>query len=301
MSFLRSSALKNIVTNIVTGIVASIGLLSCDFIDDEKIVPPNVVTFPSYQAIYGQHRNRYAIVAPESLIGGGVVMEWNPDKTFIPLTDPFTSAPTTLPLVKLTTEVTLGGVPTFVTQYITQSTAVADEGSMFLHAFDDPSSPIEYWVAGNPSLIAPVGNVQTIFSPYQIEATTSGEKGVLRSYNYTVMGNCTPTVCQAVANVIEEFTVIDQPLQVIPTALGDFETYRIDYSIFISPTNAPQLTSVLDYRTTCSSSDLTQSVNAIGTMWVHPDIGPVKIQNQCSSGTVVTGYTAVLSFTNLNF
>jgi len=85
MSFLRFSKFA------VTGIMASIGLLSCDFIDDEKSVPPIVVNFPSYQAIYGQHRNRYAIVAPESLIGGGVVMEWNPANTFIPVIDPFTT------------------------------------------------------------------------------------------------------------------------------------------------------------------------------------------------------------------
>ena len=295
MSFLRFSKFA------ATGIMASIGLLSCDFIDDEETVPPITVNFPSYQAIYGQHRNRYAIVAPESLIGGGVVMEWNPNNTFIPLTDPFTAAPTTLPLVKLTTEVTLRGVPYFVTQYITQSTATADEGSMFLHAFDDTGSATDYWVAGNPPLLDSLGFIQTIFSPYQDDAATSGEKGVIHSNSYTVMGNCTPAVCQSVANVIEEFTVIDQPLQVIPTALGEFETYRIDYSIFISPTNAPLLTSVLDYRTTCSFGDLTQTVNATGTVWVHPDIGPIKIQNQCSSGSVVTGYTAVLSFTNLIF
>ena len=296
MRFLRSGAL------VVTIIVASISLLSCDFIDDDKVTPPIAINFPSYQVIYGQHRNRYAIVAPEFLIGGGLAMEWSPDKTFLPLTDPFTSAPTALPLVKFYTEVTLGGVPTFVTQYITQSTAAADEGSMFLHAFDDPSSPIEYWVAGNLSLTAPVGNVQTIFSPYQIDAATSGEKGVTHRNSYTVMGTCIPGgACQPVANVIEEFTIIDQPLQVIPTALGEFETYRIDYSIVINPTNAPQLTSVLDYRTTCSAGDLTQLVTAIGTLWIHPDIGLVKIQNQCSSGSVVTGYTAVLSFTNLTF
>ena len=218
MSFLRFSKFA------VTGIMASIGLLSCDFIDDEKSVPPIVVNFPSYQAIYGQHRNRYAIVAPESLIGGGVVMEWNPANTFIPLIDPFTAAPTTLPLVKLTTEVTLGGVPTFVTQYITQSTAPsADEGSMFLHAFDETGSLTDYWVSGNPPLSS-LGFTQTIFSPYQIDAATSGEKGVIHSNSYTVMGNCTPTVCQALANVLEDLTIIDHGIQVIPTAVGEIET-----------------------------------------------------------------------------
>jgi hypothetical protein len=295
MRFLRSGVF------VATIIVASIGLLSCDFIDDDKVTPPIAVSFPSYQVIYGQHRNRYAIVAPESLIGGGLAMEWSPNNTFLPLTDPFTSAPTTLPLTKFFTEVTLGGVPTFVTQYITQSTAAADEGSMFLHAFDDNTvSPTDYWVAGDP-LLNKLGFEQTIYSPYQVEAAISGEKGVVRANNYIIMGNCAPGACLEVANVVEEFTVIDQPLQVIPTALGEFETYRIDYSIVINPTNAPQLTSVLDYRTTCSAGDLTQLVTATGTLWVHPDIGPVKIQNQCSSGSVVTGYTAVLSFTNLTF
>ena len=298
MRFLRSGAF------VATIIVASISLLSCDFIDDDKVTPPIAVSFPSYQTIYGNgDRNRYVIESP---IAGEIVMVWERN-TFLPLTDPFTSAQTDLPLVKFTGTVTLGGVATSVTQYITQSTDPADEGSMFLHAFDDPLSPIEYWVAGDSSRSS-LGSVQTIFSPYQIDAATSGEKDVTHTNDYTVMGSCTPTVCQAVANVSESFTVINQPLQVITIpALGEFETYRIIYSITVSPTNVPLLTSVLDYRTTCGVSDLTQTIIATGTLWVHPDIGPVRIQNQCSSvavdpiDTITTGYSAVLSFTSKLF
>jgi len=276
-------------------------LSSCNFINDDKTEPVRI-DFPSFQEVYPDGaQNKYSVLVTAGTgtnLIGTLTMDWDNAS----INDPLNSnAP--INVVKFTTTEDIPGLNTSTTtQYITQSAASnADAGSITLVAFyDGIGTP-----AADKNWIDIGGNfnnretIQTLFSPFQPDSATAGEKGAVRPYDFKVTGNCTTNVsCQEIANVSGTFTVVDQPLRIVSTTLGDFEAYLVSYTINVpSSIIGAGLTSLIDFRTSCISGDTTQAVIVSGTMLINPRIGPVQISNACNS----VSYTATLSNTTMSF
>ncbi len=286
-------------------LIALLGVSSCDFIDSD-VEPPTRVTFPSYQQIYTGGRNTYFINGT-FLQGdfvdftGTLTMTWNN----VTINDRLNSIPNA-PFVKFTTEETIGVVTNTATQYIIQSedAGSADRGSVFLHAFDSGDPANIYWIDTDANL-ENSENIQVLFSPFQPDLITAGEKGQTRRFDFDVMDNCDAagTPCIQIATVNGSFTVVDEALTPVSTNLGDFEAYRIDYDFTITPATLIEgtgsaLTTLIDFRASCAAPNFDQTLITVqGSMWINPDVGPVMIQNSCNGDT----YTARLTNTNFLF
>jgi len=293
-------------------LLSGIALISCSLIDDEK-TDPNRITFPSFQKIYTQgNKNTYSVRVTlsgsgQSSLFGSLTMDWDNAS----LAHPLQSSASQILVVKFKTVETIGSSVVTATQYITQSILGAtDQGSILVHAFDTniPLSSTKNWVEIGGSLIS-LGNIQSLYSPYQPagadmlpnDIANAGEKGRVRAYNFDIMGGCVlDNACFNLGTVTSStFTVVDRPLRITSTALGDFETYEVSYAMTLSP-NGTGFDSVIDFRLGCASIDFEKIVTVSGNMFVNPDIGLILMTNTCNNaGNGST--TSIYELTNTNY
>lgn len=278
---------------------------SCDFLDSDVELPTKV-TFPSYQQVYSGGRNTYFIEGTFLQgdfvdVTGTLTMTWNN----VAINDRLNSRPNA-PFVKFTTEETIGVVTNTATQYIIQSedAGSADLGSVFLHAFDSGNPANIYWIDTDANL-ENSENIQVLFSPFQPNLITAGEKGETRQFDFDVMNNCNTAgiPCIQIATVNGSFTVVDEALTIVSTDLGDFEAYRINYDFTITPATPIEgtqsaLVALIDFRASCAAPNFDQTIITVaGSTWINPDVGPVMVQNNCNGLT----YIARLTGTNFLF
>lgn len=282
----------------------TLSLTACDFLDNENSAAI-VIGFPSALRTYlDNDQITYTLADGNVTIGGNsttfngtLTMDW--DNTV--LTDVLNA--TSVPLVQFNTTEVIDAASISATQFITQpAVAAVDEGSVTLHAFRDAFGN-DFWVDTNDDFTTNEA-YKILFSPFQADINTAGQKGIVQPFNFKVMGNCNATICEHVATVTGSFTVADEQLQLVTVPAGKFETYKINYNYIVTPIIGVIDPPVIDFRSSCVAADTKQTATVLGDMNIFPNIGPVRISNRCSStgaGLSFKSYTALLTKTTISF
>lgn len=189
-------------------------------------------------------------------------------------------------------------------QYLKQDS----NGSVLLNAFKGITTSSSYWPDLDGVLATPQEpETKTIFSSPIDDGAGTSLVGVPQHLNkaldFYVMGaTCNESAgsgnCAQVAQFnFSDYTIVG--IDNIVTPLGNMETYRLHYSGIMSPTMVISETAYFDYRVSCGTPGSLNPVNFVGDVWIYPPIGPVKLQNLCSSGARVIKFIAQITSTNL--
>jgi len=202
-------------------------------------------------------------------------------------------------------------------QYITQDA----NRSIFLLAFEgigstNPGFQTHTFWPNKTSLLSITDgapkSLQVFWSP--IEDVTGTDRANNGALDFNIVGECDLALCNSFGKM-EAFQpaagetgvgyFVDASTQVVPTPLGDFETYHIRYTGNLAVTNFPinfNASVAFDYRASCLHPGQNGTAYFEGEIWIYPPIGPVKIRNYCvpSVGTPIS-YIAKITGTNLPF
>lgn len=220
---------------------------------------------------------------------GGIEMTWALSSLILP----FSSEVRTPVLQQQVTETNIEGERIAI-QYITQDPT---SGSILLNAFKGVMTSSSYWPDSNGGLAAPdVPETRTIFSSPIDDGAGGSLVGIPQhsggALDFTVMGSCTSTCTQAAQFTFSDYTIAG--IDNIETPLGTFEAYRLHISGTLTPSAVISETAYFDYRVSCGTAGSTAQVTFDGNVWIYPPIGPVKLQNLCS--TTVSGSPRVVNF-----
>lgn len=230
---------------------------------------------------------------------GGIGVTWAQSA----LTLPFTSNLRTPVLLHQVKETNVDG-ERYSMQYITQD----GDGSILLNAIKGVSTSTSYWPdsdgtlnnSGEPDLIniftSPIDTGLPGGSLVGIKQHTGGAR------DFKVMGSCDSSSCtQIAAFTFSDYTI--DAIETISTPLGKFEAYRLHYSGIMTSQAVIPVSAYFDYRVSCGLPGSTSNVSFEGNVWIYPPIGPIKLQNLCStidgSTSKVINYNAQITSTNL--
>lgn len=223
---------------------------------------------------------------------GGIKMTWRLSS----LTLPFGTISRTSVLQHQVTETNFEGERVSI-QYVTQD----DSGSVFLNGFKGITTTTGYWPDSSGALNDPEEpELKKIFaSPIDTGVTGESLVDIAQhsggALDFKVMGSCSANTCTQVAQFnFSDYTIVG--IDNIQTPLGNMEAYRLHYSGFLSPELSMTTveTAYFDYRVSCGTPGSIERVFFEGNVWIYPPIGPVKMQNLCS--TTVDGNPRTVNF-----
>lgn len=182
----------------------------------------------------------------------------------------------------------------YISQVNTVPVAAPDQGSIILHAIDDQLDA-DYWpyINGTIPPSSPVITPVVFESPLVI--------GNSSPQSFSIM-ECSSNLCD---NEIYQFNddVVDTvgDSTEIGTNLGIFTNpFEISYSGGTIPVDTPALTFLGDIRDACGTS--ADRITHSGNMFVMPEIGIIKMTNQCQiSGGDTVIYTITIRNTSFTF
>ena len=210
------------------------------------------------------------------------------------------------PGFKETTTITyddnISGEPdTTVIRYISQITATAalNQGSIILHAIDDGIN--QYWPydsteAAALNYNAPVINPVILESPLSFSNTLSSAFSVME---------CNTGLCNNEIYAVSDNVNTVGDSREISTNLGIFSNpFQLSFSGGTTLRGTPALNFIGDIRDACGTS--ADTVTHFGSLFVMPEIGIIKIENnQCTNTSTIPStiiyYTITARDTNIIF
>ena len=298
---------------VIMSVASVIMLASCLVSSKDNKPKEYTITLPASLPLYAS--NHYISMQYASYVVNGtaqspangingITMRWE----LASLTEPFTGSLRT-PVLRLTIQDAVGSA----VQYIKQDST----GSIFLHGFGALGSTIQdqqqstFWPDANGLLSSPETpkEVQVFWSPFADSTGASTTLDINHAeagkMDFTLMGECTSSRCESLADFIFTEHKISSAIEVISTPLGNFHTYHLRYNGSMETRPMPTAPPHFDYRTSCWTPGDIGKVTFVGDVWIYPPIGPVKIQNFCtapsSSGSHTLRYEAQIVDTNLPF
>ncbi len=192
--------------------------------------------------------------------------------------------------------ISLGGSPIInhtVARYIVQDNL----GNVTLHAFDNPNQNTNtyFWVTGdspNTSTSEPTPVVITP-SPYVVQNS---------SYRFNISD------CNTTQTCTPEFEYMMETQKILRTEdkvanVGKFSAFRVEFdNSTVTKTGSPSDPFInVDFREFCNSLSSTSTVTTSfsGNMWVFPEVGVIKYEMSCTSGSRTIQLNASLSGTNI--
>jgi len=240
--------------------------------------------------------NVTAVTNSNTFSQGIMRVQWTPTGD---LTDPIDSN-ITYPVLKETTTLTYEDSSTetdaTVIRYISQDS----DGNITLYAIDDGTGlywlydPATTGISSSP-VILPV-----IFDSPMAVGTPPPNSPL----EFSVMENCGKTSGLCGIEIYEfndRFDIVGDTTQVT-TNIGKFSNpFEIDFNGGTIPNGSPTVTFWGDIRDACGTS--TDNISHIGTMFVMPEIGMIRMTSLCQNFTAGGGdqvnYVITLSSTNI--
>ena len=218
---------------------------------------------------------------------GTLTVQWSQHDD---LTRPVTLTP--VPVIKETSTLNLGGATNEGTvRYISQDDLL-NPGQITLHALEAGS--LRYWLSDDATDLDTTASSIFFYSPII--------PGIKPRTDFFAMDDCEGNAnCNSgIGRYIDDQNVVGDSTA-ITTSLGKFlNPFQINFSGSSTPSPAP-LPVTFDVRNICDT-DITQHGDAgIGTMFVMPEIGMIRMENRCrrvlSSDIVI--YTITIRSTNI--
>lgn len=177
---------------------------------------------------------------------------------------------------------------------IEQDSSGETSGTIYLRAIDDPAADTHYWLNSDGFTTTGLGSFKIFRSPILLGSTNALQ------IIFNVMEGCSGTTCQqSVGDYSNYLEAVDYPVTVSGTGRGTFtNAYKVTVSGNVAPKDQPL--PFFDFLDICHASASTLPTNHNGTLSIIPEVGVIKIVNNCQSGTDPSeSYIATLRDTNI--
>lgn len=208
------------------------------------------------------------------------------------LQDPF-STTTSYSVLKETTSIYSNGNTSpdeSTVRYIEQGST----GSLFLRAIHDITSQLptdNYWLSDQATVPSgTLDRVEILHSPFTL--------GDSLQIDFDVMEGCSGSSClQSLGHFSNHLDTADTAV-VSGTRYGTFSNaYLVSYQGLVTTTAFPL--PFFDFVDICHTTGSASTLHS-GSFYIFPEVGVIKIENSCTSGTnQVVNYTATLRNTNI--
>lgn len=262
------------------------------------------ITLPAQLRVYqDQDRNEYVVsgLSIEGTTGslslyGNMFMKWTNTSVLEPFTDQL------LTPLEETTVLTLNETEMGrVTRYVEQTRVDPGDGSigsLFLLGLNNNTPDSSTWATDHAGPAYGYLPMQIFWSPLQdgggiLDTANHPHQVYMINQCDTITLDCTDT------GVLELSThqVKDTGTELINTLFGRFSAYRIDYvGTFSSLIDGHDLP---DIRAHCYDGSTGSIASFSGHMYVHPEVGIIRMVNTCHTGTTTVDITAELTHTTV--